>query len=131
MDNGRVRLTLGPRVNSHRPSVDTLFRSAALARGDRVIGIVLSGTRDDGTVGLALIKAHGGGAIVQDPNEALYPGMPSSALAHVAVDAVVPSTEMAAAIAAMVNGQDLAPESKPASRTHVEAAAGRALGDDQ
>jgi two-component system, chemotaxis family, protein-glutamate methylesterase/glutaminase len=109
VEDGYVRLTIGPRVNNHRPAVDPLFRSAAQAGGERVIGVVLSGTRDDGTAGLAMIKALGGAAIVQDPAEALYPGMPSNALALVAVDAVVRSEEVAAAIAAMVNGEDWPP----------------------
>lgn len=104
IDGRNVRLTLGPRENGHRPSVDTLFRSAAKAGDGRVIGVVLSGARDDGTAGLAMIKSHGGGAIVQDPDDALYAGMPASALAHVAVDAVVPAERLATAVADMVNG---------------------------
>jgi two-component system chemotaxis response regulator CheB len=106
IEDGRARLTVGPRENGHRPSVDVLFRSAAADRGSRVIGVILSGTRDDGTAGLAAIKAHGGGTIVQDPDEALYPGMPASAIANVAVDAVAPSREIAGAIVAMVNGAE-------------------------
>ncbi len=119
IDDTRVRLSIGPREKNHRPAVDALFRSAAFARGRRVIGIVLSGTRDDGTAGLAAIKARGGAAIVQDPAEALYPGMPSSALEHVAVDAVVASGEIADAIAAMVNGHDLPAGSDPPEGINV------------
>jgi two-component system chemotaxis response regulator CheB len=109
VEDGHVRLTVGPRENGHRPAVDTLFRSASRAFDGRVIGVVLSGTRDDGSAGLAVIKSRGGGAIVQDPQEALYGGMPASALANVRVDAVVPSEQIAETVAAMVRGQDLPP----------------------
>jgi two-component system chemotaxis response regulator CheB len=58
---------------------------------------------------LAAIKASGGAAVVQDPNEAIYPGMPANALAHVAVDAVVPSTLIARTLSAMARGEDPGP----------------------
>jgi two-component system chemotaxis response regulator CheB len=105
IEDGHVSLTVGPRENGHRPSVDVLFRSAAAARDGQVVGVVLSGTRDDGTAGLGVIKDNGGGAIVQDPDEALYGGMPANAIAHVHVDRIVPSDEVADAIVRMVNGK--------------------------
>ena len=102
IEDDHVRLTSAPAENGHRPAVDALFRSAAAEHDGRVVGVVLSGSRNDGTEGLAAIKARGGATIVQDPDEALYRGMPASALANVAVDTVAPSPEIASAIAAMV-----------------------------
>jgi two-component system chemotaxis response regulator CheB len=95
IEPGRIRLTKGPRENRFRPAIDPLFRSAAQVYGPAAIGVVLTGNLDDGTAGLAAIKQLGGTAIVQDPNEALYPSMPQSALRHVKVDYCVPLAEIA------------------------------------
>jgi two-component system, chemotaxis family, protein-glutamate methylesterase/glutaminase len=92
--DGRVRLTRGPTENGHRPAIDPLFRSVARAYGDRVIGVVLSGARDDGAAGLALIAAQGGTTIVQDPADALYPSMPRAAIEHVRPDHIVPAAKL-------------------------------------
>jgi two-component system, chemotaxis family, protein-glutamate methylesterase/glutaminase len=99
IEPGRVRLTQAPRENGHRPAIDATMRTAAEAYDGKVVGIVLSGARDDGTAGLLAIKRRGGAAVVQDPDEALYPGMPNSAIAHVDVDAVLPLAQMAAWLA--------------------------------
>ena len=88
-------VTKGPRENRYRPSVDALFRSAAVAYGARAVGVVLTGMLHDGTAGLEFIKRCGGIAVVQDPAEAEYASMPETALRNVDVDYVVPLALMA------------------------------------
>jgi two-component system chemotaxis response regulator CheB len=76
--------------------VDALFRTAARSHGPRVIGVVLTGGLDDGTVGLTHIKNEGGLAVAQEPSEAVFPSMPQSAIDNVEVDHVAPVAEIPA-----------------------------------
>jgi two-component system, chemotaxis family, protein-glutamate methylesterase/glutaminase len=122
LDDSRVRVVHGPKENRHRPSVDTLFRSAAWWYGPRVIGVVLSGSLDDGTAGLWAVKRAGGLAVVQDPREAAFPDMPSNAMREVAVDHVLPLHEIPALLVRLtrelVNGN--APRTPEVHHLEVE-----------
>ena len=99
----RMLIAKGARENRHRPAIDPLFRSAAVAHGARVIGVVLTGMLDDGTAGLMAIKRCGGVAIVQDPRDAAYSGMPMNALNNVDVDFCVSIAEMGPLLTELVH----------------------------
>jgi two-component system chemotaxis response regulator CheB len=119
VEPGIVRLTRGPRENRQRPAVDTLFRSAAYVYGPQVIGVVLTGSLDDGTAGLWTIKDRGGIAIVQEPEEALFPSMPASAREYVAVDHVSRVAELAPLLVRLVQQPHASPTpdgDRPVSR---------------
>ncbi len=126
IDERGVRLSDGPAEHGLRPAIDPLFRSAARVCGPRAIGVVLSGMLDDGTAGLREIRARGGWTLVQTPDEAAFPSMPESAIANVAVDYVLPASELAGKVAEIVaRGQQrsgdrpLAPPPAPEPMAHV------------
>ena len=132
VEGGRVRLSRGPKESGHRPSIDVLFRSLALEGGHRATGVVLSGMLDDGSAGLSAIVDHGGKAIVQDPDDALYPGMPRAALARVPYALVTRPVKIGAAlaeIAAVGAGPDLAGR-PPSALLAYEVTASRPEGPD-
>ncbi len=90
----KLLITKGAHENRSRPAINPLFRSAAVAFGPAVIGILLTGYLDDGTDGLKVIKQCGGISIVQDPKDADYPDMPRNAINQVDVDHILPISEM-------------------------------------
>lgn len=98
----KVLVRKGARENLSRPGVDPLFRSAAVAHGPRVIGVVLTGMLDDGTAGLIAIKRSGGVTVVQDPTDAAYSAMPQHALDGLKVDYCVPLAGMGELLATLV-----------------------------
>jgi two-component system chemotaxis response regulator CheB len=92
LPGGVMMLAGGPRENGFRPAVDPLFRSAARSFGRRAIGVLLSGTMDDGVAGLLAIQAVGGTTIVQDPDDAMVPALPRAAIEAGSADHVVPAS---------------------------------------
>ena len=113
IERDSVRLLDGPRENLHRPSIDVLFRSLASSHGARGIGVVLSGALDDGTAGLISLKRAGGLAAVQDPADAVFPDMPSSALRYVTADATGTAESLAGDLVRLVERAAAAPAPDP------------------
>ncbi|MBA3461540.1 MAG: PAS domain-containing protein [Deltaproteobacteria bacterium] len=111
-------LSLKPAANGRRPRrpIDELFQSLATALGDRAVGVVLSGTANDGTEGLRAIRAAGGLTLVQEPSTAQFDEMPRSAIAANAAKLVLaPSAigehlaALAGKVASLPAGDDEAP----------------------
>lgn len=129
---GTIRLGTGPRENMVRPSIDPLFRSAALSYGPRVVGVVLTGMLNDGAAGLNAIKSQGGTAVVQHPLDAEADQMPLAALEATEVDHVAPAAKLGELLGAIA-GTDAGPFHPPSDelRLEVEIAAGARLGSEK
>jgi two-component system chemotaxis response regulator CheB len=128
LKNNKFLLGAGPEENRWRPSIDVLFRSAAVAYSSHAIGVILSGLLDDGTSGMRAIKRSGGKCIVQDPDEAEYPDMPVSVINHMEADHVATLVEIGPIIADIIEHtkgdkkpapEDVITESKIAETTAV------------
>lgn len=96
---GRLQVSVRSKARGLRLPIDAFFKSLALTRKKRAIGVVLSGTGSDGTEGLKLIKAKGGLTIAQKPRSAKHDGMPTSAISSNAVDFVFTPKEIAKKLA--------------------------------
>jgi two-component system chemotaxis response regulator CheB len=129
--NGAIRLGSGPRENMSRPSIDPMFRSAALAYGPRTVGVVLSGMLNDGASGLRAIKACGGTTIVQHPLDAQSDSMPLAALEATEIDRVSKASDLAATLVEVTAlDADTGPEAPDTLALEVSIAAGARLGSD-
>jgi two-component system chemotaxis response regulator CheB len=139
IDGGlKILITKGATENRSRPAIDPLFRSAAVAFRNGVIGILLTGYLDDGTAGLIAIKRCGGVCIVQDPADAIYPDMPKNALNQLTPDYILPIAEMGGILYELVSRKlgklkrvpnDIIIEAKIAERVLSDLPSVNALGD--
>jgi two-component system chemotaxis response regulator CheB len=100
--DGHALVQRGPHENGFRPSIDVLFRSAAVSYGRRTVAVVLSGLRDDGVIGASAVGARGGCVLVQDPADAQFGVLPGLAVSRDHPDRVLPLAELAPAVAAAV-----------------------------
>jgi two-component system chemotaxis response regulator CheB len=101
--DGTLTLTRTELVHFVRPSADLLFESGAASFGRRVIGVVLTGTGSDGSLGVEAIKRRGGTVIAQDEETSDFFGMPGAAIEAGAVDFVLPLDQIAEALISLVD----------------------------
>lgn len=92
--NYMTRLDQGPPVNRHRPSVDVLFKSAAISAGKNAVGVILTGMGRDGAAGMLEMKKAGAYNLAQDEASCVVFGMPREAIAIGATDDVAPLHEL-------------------------------------
>ncbi len=118
--NHRIVLAEGPTENGHRPAINALFRSVALAFGQRAISVLLSGVLDDGTLGSAAIRSRGGTTIAQSPPDALFPAMPLNAIDAGVVDHEVAAYEVGGVLKQLAEREFEEREMKPDARMDLE-----------
>jgi two-component system CheB/CheR fusion protein len=100
--HGTIHLETLQKTHGLRMPIDSFFRSLAEDQGEKAIGIVLSGTGTDGTLGVRAIHGAGGVTMVQTPDSAKYAGMPRSALETGLVDYILPPEKMPSQLAAFL-----------------------------
>ncbi|MFO7957071.1 MAG: chemotaxis protein CheB [Candidatus Brocadiia bacterium] len=101
--DGRLRLSEPFKESGRRLPIDYLFRSLAEAVGRRAIGVVLSGSGADGSLGIREVHAAGGLAVAQDPATAQYASMPEQAVRTGVVDFVLPPEEIPGALVSYIS----------------------------
>jgi two-component system, chemotaxis family, CheB/CheR fusion protein len=112
------RVELAPR--DHHAPIDLFFRTLAETQGPAAVGIVLSGTGSDGTLGIRSIREAGGITIAQTPAEAEFSSMPKSAIQTGQVDMVLSAAEMPARIADLKRAHPRLPRTAPAPKDEVD-----------
>jgi two-component system CheB/CheR fusion protein len=111
-----LRLNITDRATQPRSvnaTIDIFFRSLAAEHGSNAIGVVLSGSASDGTLGLGAIKGEGGITFAQDTRSAKYDSMPASAIAAGCVDFILPPEEIAAELVRIRNHPYVAGHAAP------------------
>lgn len=111
--NGILHLMEPSLPRGFRKPIDFFQRSLANDQGLRAVGIILSGTGTEGTMGLKDIKGHGGLTIVQDPETAQYDGMPRSAITAGVQDFILPIKEIPKLLIKYSKNRNLKPIEKP------------------
>ena len=115
LEDGLIRVHDGPKEQQFRPCIDVLFKSAAAVYGQRVAGVLLSGSfGNDGAAGLWHIERRGGVTLVQDPADAEHKAMPATVLSQFTPHRIVPAAGIARAL------QELEPaDAPPAQRARI------------
>ncbi len=116
----RVVLSQGPPENGHRPAINALFRSVALAFGPRAIGVLLSGVLDDGVLGLAAIRSRGGTTIGQSPEDAAFPVLPANARDAGVLDRQAAAADIGAVLKELSHREIEEPNMEPDGATGFE-----------
>ena len=120
VDDNHIALSQGPTENGHRPAINALFRSLALAYGQRSVSVLLSGVLDDGTLGSAAVRSRGGTTIAQLPAEALFPDMPHNAIDAGVIDHTTAAVKMGGLLKQLADREFEERKMKPDARLELE-----------